>query len=98
MKRYSLRPNTAILRRSRWGRKTDIERPLGEEGWACAYPPPPHYAPNSHLEGQGRQDCGQAQSEVPVFAITQNAAYQRDFDYRVVELLGASELGRLNAD
>jgi hypothetical protein len=42
MKRYSLRPNTAILRRSRWGQKTDIEKPLGKEGWACAQPPTAH--------------------------------------------------------
>lgn len=54
-------------------------------------PPPPH----THLEGQGRQDCGRAQSKVAVLAITQNAAYQRDIDCGAVELLGAWKLGRL---
>lgn len=60
MKRYSLRPNTAILRRSRWGQKTDIERPLDEGGWACAEPssPGPPPPPHTHLEGQGGKTVG----------------------------------------
>lgn len=100
MKRYSLRPNTAILRRSRWGQKTDIERPLDEGGWACAEPSSPGPPlPPTHTPGRsGRQDCGRAQSKVAVLAITQNAAYQRDIDCGEVELLGAWELGRLNAE
>lgn len=56
-------------------------------------PPPPHTPGRS-----GKQDCGRAQSKVAVLAITQNAAYQRDIDCGEVELLGAWELGRLNAE
>ena len=96
MKRYSLRPNTAILRRSNGVRKRILRSQLMRKAGPVLSLPP--LEPPAHTwKVKGGKTVGGPKA-VAVLALTQKAAYQRDMDCGVVELLGAWKLGRLNAE